>query len=210
MRPMACSSRSDIRPSEADTRTMVWISAEWWSSSLCIRPSDGSRRRPLARRATAIAQASASGEARHGSRHRSARRTRAGRTAPVVALESTLICHGLPRPRNLELARAVEAAVLAEGRPAGHDRRDRRRITVGLDAPTLERLAHSRQCRQVLAARSGAGRGAPGARCHHGRRHHPYRGRRRHPAHGDRRHRRRAPRRRAQARRLGRPARARP
>ena len=34
---------------------------------------------------------------------------------PVVALESTLICHGLPRPRNLELGRAVEAAVRAEG-----------------------------------------------------------------------------------------------
>ena len=34
---------------------------------------------------------------------------------PVVALESTLICHGLPRPRNLELALAVEAAVRAAG-----------------------------------------------------------------------------------------------
>jgi pseudouridylate synthase len=30
---------------------------------------------------------------------------------PVVALESTLISHGLPRPRNLEVAREVEAAV---------------------------------------------------------------------------------------------------
>jgi pseudouridylate synthase len=30
---------------------------------------------------------------------------------PVVALESTIISHGLPRPRNLEVARQVEAAV---------------------------------------------------------------------------------------------------
>ena len=30
---------------------------------------------------------------------------------PVVALESTLISHGLPRPRNLDVAHEVEAAV---------------------------------------------------------------------------------------------------
>ena len=34
---------------------------------------------------------------------------------PVVALESTLIAHGLPWPLNLETARAAEAAVRAEG-----------------------------------------------------------------------------------------------
>ena len=34
---------------------------------------------------------------------------------PVVALESTLISHGLPRPRNLEVARQVEDAVRVEG-----------------------------------------------------------------------------------------------
>jgi pseudouridine-5'-phosphate glycosidase len=34
---------------------------------------------------------------------------------PVVALESTVIAHGLPRPRNLETARAMEAAVRQEG-----------------------------------------------------------------------------------------------
>jgi pseudouridylate synthase len=34
---------------------------------------------------------------------------------PVVALESTLISHGLPRPRNLEVAHQVEDAVRAEG-----------------------------------------------------------------------------------------------
>jgi pseudouridine-5'-phosphate glycosidase len=34
---------------------------------------------------------------------------------PVVALESTLITHGLPRPLNLEAARLAEAAVRQEG-----------------------------------------------------------------------------------------------
>ncbi|MEW6636965.1 MAG: pseudouridine-5'-phosphate glycosidase [Actinomycetota bacterium] len=34
---------------------------------------------------------------------------------PVVALESTLISHGLPRPENLRVAREVERVVRAEG-----------------------------------------------------------------------------------------------
>jgi pseudouridine-5'-phosphate glycosidase len=34
---------------------------------------------------------------------------------PVVALESTLISHGLPRPRNLEVAQRLEAVVRAGG-----------------------------------------------------------------------------------------------
>jgi pseudouridine-5'-phosphate glycosidase len=35
--------------------------------------------------------------------------------SPVVALESTIISHGLPRPRNLEVAQEIEDAVRAEG-----------------------------------------------------------------------------------------------
>ncbi|MBI2756259.1 MAG: pseudouridine-5'-phosphate glycosidase [Chloroflexi bacterium] len=34
---------------------------------------------------------------------------------PVVALESTIIAHGLPRPRNIEVARDIEAVVREEG-----------------------------------------------------------------------------------------------
>jgi len=34
---------------------------------------------------------------------------------PVVALESTVIAHGLPRPLNLQTARAMEAAVREAG-----------------------------------------------------------------------------------------------
>jgi len=38
-----------------------------------------------------------------------------GEGRPVVALESTLIAHGLPRGRNLEVARELESAVRGEG-----------------------------------------------------------------------------------------------
>ena len=62
---------------------------------------------------------------------------------PVVALESTLICHGLPRPRNLELARAVEDAVRTEGAEPATIAIVDRVARVGLDAVTLERLARA-------------------------------------------------------------------
>ncbi|MFO1068010.1 MAG: pseudouridine-5'-phosphate glycosidase [Geminicoccaceae bacterium] len=62
---------------------------------------------------------------------------------PVVALESTLICHGIPRPRNLELARALEDAVRAEGAvPATICLRDGR-IRVGLTEDELAELAQA-------------------------------------------------------------------
>jgi len=61
--------------------------------------------------------------------------------APVVALESTLISHGLPYPANVEVARASEAAVRAAGAiPATIAIRDGR-ILVGLDDAALEALA---------------------------------------------------------------------
>jgi len=60
---------------------------------------------------------------------------------PVVALESTLISHGLPYPQNLQVALAAEAAARATGAvPATvaiHDGR----ILVGLDGAALEALA---------------------------------------------------------------------
>ena len=46
---------------------------------------------------------------------------------PVVALESTIIAHGLPRPDNLRVAREIEAVVREHGRGAGDDRDPRRR-----------------------------------------------------------------------------------
>jgi pseudouridine-5'-phosphate glycosidase len=60
---------------------------------------------------------------------------------PVVALESTLISHGLPYPQNIEVASASEAAVRESGAvPATvaiHDGR----VLVGLDEAGLEALA---------------------------------------------------------------------
>ena len=60
---------------------------------------------------------------------------------PVVALESTLISHGLPYPQNLEVATVSEAAVRAAGAVpatvAVHDGR----LLVGLDEAALRALA---------------------------------------------------------------------
>lgn len=61
--------------------------------------------------------------------------------APVVALESTLISHGLPYPLNLAVAIDSEAAIRAAGAvPATVAIRDGR-IRVGLDMAALEALA---------------------------------------------------------------------
>jgi pseudouridine-5'-phosphate glycosidase len=82
---------------------------------------------------------------------------------PVVALESTLISHGLPYPQNLEVATAAEAAVRAAGAvPATvaiHDGR----ILVGLDGESLEALSTApigavpKAARPSLAAALAAG-----------------------------------------------------
>lgn len=59
----------------------------------------------------------------------------------VVALESTIICHGLPPGRNLEVARACEKTVRDQGAvPATIAILDGR-IRIGLDGAGLERLA---------------------------------------------------------------------
>ena len=82
--------------------------------------------------------------------------------APVVALESTVIAHGLPRPANLETARALEAEVRACGAvPATIAIADGAAV-VGADQALLERLAErdgvakvsTRDLAPVLAQRS--------------------------------------------------------
>jgi pseudouridine-5'-phosphate glycosidase len=71
---------------------------------------------------------------------------------PVVALESTIITHGMPWPENLETARAVEAGVRDGGAvPATVAVMDGA-IRVGLDDPTLERLAGTRRVRKLSRA----------------------------------------------------------
>jgi pseudouridine-5'-phosphate glycosidase len=60
----------------------------------------------------------------------------------IVALESTIISHGLPRPRNLSVAQEVEAIVRATGAvPATIAILDGE-IHVGLEASELDRIAN--------------------------------------------------------------------
>ncbi len=68
---------------------------------------------------------------------------------PVVALESTLISHGLPYPQNLEVAAASEAAVRESGAvPATVAIRDGR-LLVGLDEAAVRALAITDGVRKV-------------------------------------------------------------
>jgi pseudouridine-5'-phosphate glycosidase len=80
---------------------------------------------------------------------------------PVVALESTLVTHGLPYPANLEVARASEAAVRAAGAVPATIAVGDGRIRVGLLPDELERLAVLRGARKAsrpsLAAALAAG-----------------------------------------------------
>jgi pseudouridine-5'-phosphate glycosidase len=80
----------------------------------------------------------------------------------VVALESTIIAHGLPRPRNLQVALELEDAVRREGAvPATIAVLDGR-ARVGLDKEQLERVANEDGIRKLghrdlpLAVASGA------------------------------------------------------
>ncbi|MER6029125.1 pseudouridine-5'-phosphate glycosidase [Streptomyces sp. NPDC001851] len=81
---------------------------------------------------------------------------------PVVALESTIIAHGLPRPRNLQVALELEEAVRREGAvPATVAVLDGR-PRIGLDKEQLERVANEDGIRKLghrdlpLAVAAGA------------------------------------------------------
>ncbi|MEV7591323.1 pseudouridine-5'-phosphate glycosidase [Streptomyces sp. NPDC089922] len=60
---------------------------------------------------------------------------------PVVALESTIIAHGLPRPRNLEVGLELEALVRAEGAVPATVAVVDGVARAGLDKTQLERIA---------------------------------------------------------------------
>jgi pseudouridine-5'-phosphate glycosidase len=61
--------------------------------------------------------------------------------APVVALESTLVSHGLPRPRNLQVAREAEAAVRDGGALPATIAVVAGEVRLGLDDDALRRIA---------------------------------------------------------------------
>ena len=68
---------------------------------------------------------------------------------PIVALESTIISHGMPYPQNVETARAVEAVIRAEGAVPATIAVIDGRICIGLDDAQLERLGQSREALKV-------------------------------------------------------------
>lgn len=68
--------------------------------------------------------------------------------APVVALESTLITHGLPHPVNLEVARSLEAIIRDQGATPATIAVLHGRICVGLIDDELSQLAEANQVRK--------------------------------------------------------------
>jgi len=74
------------------------------------------------------------------------------RGLPLVALESTIITHGMPWPQNLATAQAVERAVREAGAVPATIAVMGGRIRVGLDAETLAALARTPGARKLSRA----------------------------------------------------------
>jgi pseudouridine-5'-phosphate glycosidase len=68
---------------------------------------------------------------------------------PVVALESTIISHGMPYPQNVQTARQVEQIIRAAGAVPATIAVIDGRICVGLDDGQLERLGQSQDVLKV-------------------------------------------------------------
>jgi len=75
---------------------------------------------------------------------------RSGR--PVVALESTIVTHGMPWPQNLETARAVEAAVREHGAVPATIAVVDGELCAGLAPEVLERLAQASEVMKLSRA----------------------------------------------------------
>ena len=71
---------------------------------------------------------------------------------PVVALESTIITHGMPAPENLETARAVEADIRAGGAVPATIAVLNGRIKIGLGDDLLEAIATTRDVLKLSRA----------------------------------------------------------
>src|ERR1700749_4390667 len=75
----------------------------------------------------------------------------------VVALESTVIAHGMPRPLNLETARRLEQMVRDGGAVPATVAVLGGRLCVGLDDSQLERLAFAEGVRKMSRRDLGVG-----------------------------------------------------
>jgi hypothetical protein len=125
---------------------------------------------------------------------------------PVVALESTIISHGMPYPQNVQTAREVEQVIRDAGAVPATIAIIDGRICIGLADDQLELLGQAGMRSRSAAATWPTCCRNEEARRHHRGRHHDLREAGRHRSLRHRRHRRRAPRRRDQLRHLGRPA----
>ncbi|WBU57863.1 pseudouridine-5'-phosphate glycosidase [Paracoccus sediminicola] len=74
--------------------------------------------------------------------------------APVVALESTIITHGMPYPQNLEMARQVETTIRAEGATPATIAVIEGRIRIGLDDDAMQRLAKTPSAQVMKLSRA--------------------------------------------------------
>jgi pseudouridine-5'-phosphate glycosidase len=74
---------------------------------------------------------------------------RSALTTPAVALESTLIAHGLPYPRNLETALRLEEIIRQEGASPATIGLIRGQIVIGLDRGQIGHLATAPDVRKV-------------------------------------------------------------
>ena len=71
---------------------------------------------------------------------------------PIVALESTIITHGMPFPQNLETAERVEAEIRSAGAVPATIAVMGGRIHIGLDRPALTALARATGVRKLSRA----------------------------------------------------------
>ena len=71
---------------------------------------------------------------------------------PLVALESTIITHGMPWPENLNTAKAVEAIVRDNGATPATIAIINGVIKVGLEDETLKELSTGRNARKLSRA----------------------------------------------------------
>ena len=74
------------------------------------------------------------------------------RGAPLVALESTIITHGMPYPGNLEMARKVEAIIRDEGAIPATIAVINGTLHIGLEDAELEALARTTDAMKVSRA----------------------------------------------------------
>lgn len=71
---------------------------------------------------------------------------------PLVALESTIITHGMPWPQNLEMAQGVEAVIRDNGAVPATIAVIEGALCIGLDAAQLERLAQTKGAAKLSRA----------------------------------------------------------